>query len=231
MKRALVVLIFSSNTIYKLCRWYLYKFAAIIAEKDWENGKSPKYFKHISDLYRWGSSKEFSAEWTERGVWVRMHLTKDCPMLDLCCGDGFYPFYFYRDIAKNIDAVDLSNEALSYARQNHADDNINYINGSLLDENLINYSNYGLIAWNASLGYFTLEEQHAIFSKMKNQGKKDLILVGTTPLTDHVTDKNHKNEMHSVDQLNALLSQYFSHVQIKVTYYLNRENLVFIARL
>src|SRR6266568_409285 len=78
----------------------------------------PEWFDHRSDLYRWPETQ--TPLWLERGVFARALMQPGCRVLDLCCGDGFYPFHFYASVADRIDAVDRNAAALAHARRRHA---------------------------------------------------------------------------------------------------------------
>ena len=47
-------------------------------------------------------------------------------VLDLCCGDGFYSYYFYKDLANKIDAIDNDFDAIRYSNKYHNAKNITY---------------------------------------------------------------------------------------------------------
>ncbi|KPA18829.1 hypothetical protein MHK_000952, partial [Candidatus Magnetomorum sp. HK-1] len=65
----------------------------------------PEWFDHrIHLLY---PEKMFNDHWCITAVNAIQRLPFGGTLLDLCSGDGFFPFYFYRNRAKNIDCVEI----------------------------------------------------------------------------------------------------------------------------
>lgn len=215
------------DSLFSIAKKYVYYCSLKRVDKEWSSSPAPVFFKHEYDLYRWPFDMRNGAEWVERGVHARSKFFKGCVVLDLCCGDGSYPYLFFRDIAKRIDAVDANCEAIKYAKKHYAAERIQFMHCNILDTDMLDFKEYDFIIWNAGIGYFTTGEQKYLLAKIAKSGKSSLMLIGTTPLVDRKTDSNHKDEFYSIEQLQTLLDHYFLRVSIDKSFYNHRTNLLF----
>ena len=133
----------------ELATLYREKFA-----EEWQDSlrTPPEWYDHHIDLYLW---RDFgNGFWVERGVLTAMAMRYGEPMLDLCCGDGFYAKTFYSAIASRVHAVDRDTSAIEHARKHHAAQNIAYAVRDVLafspDEN------FGTVALNAAVEHLSL---------------------------------------------------------------------------
>ena len=81
---------------------------------------------------------EFVDFWAASGDNVIPKIPVDGTVLDLCCGDGFYDYHFYRHRAKSILGMDINERAIALAQREHAAPNIEYIVGDVLSYPLQN---------------------------------------------------------------------------------------------
>src|SRR5947209_5174652 len=110
---------------------YLRRYYAWETERRWDSGAHPpEWFDHRADLYLWPVLKR--PFWVERGVFSREVMRPGARVLDLCCGDGFFPFAFYSGSAGQIDAVDRDEAAIAHARRWHAAPNITYFRNDVV---------------------------------------------------------------------------------------------------
>jgi len=186
------------------------------------------FFKHETDFYSWyygGNNR--NADWVERGVMVRQHILPGYKVLDLCSGDGIYPYLFYSDIAASIDALDFTEEAITYSKKYHSDKKINYYQSNILTD-AFPANDYDVVAWNAGLDYFSEKEQKELIAKIIGASKKSVVLIGMVPLTEAKDiDMNHKAGFSDNEQLISLFSQFFNKVEVTNTVYIHRTSINF----
>lgn len=231
VKNILLSIIYN-RILFDFCRLYLYKFTAFQTYKDWSNSKKyPMFYKHQTNLYSWYfSENNRNIEWLERGVIARRCIKKNSKVLDLCSGDGIYPFLFYADVAKKIDALDNSIEAINYSKKFHSDKKINYYQNNLSEDEFPD-KGYDVVVWNAGLDYFTSEQQKNILNKIINSSSKEMVLVGMVPLVNKAEmDMNHNFAFSNIEELKALFNDFFFDVKVSDTQYNHRIALNFECR-
>jgi len=136
-----------------------------------------------------------------------------CRVMDVCCGNGSYSYLFFSDIAGCVDAIDKDSNALAFARNHFAAENINYLQIDVLNENFPS-SNYDVIVLNAAISYFNDDQINLILKKIVDSGKDAMLFFGMTPETNNYID--HKTEFSNPSELEQVLNRYFAQVEIKV---------------
>jgi SAM-dependent methyltransferase len=137
------------------------------------------WFEHRADLHRWSELQ--NPMWVERGVFARSLMAPGCRVLDLTCGDGFYPFHFYASVAERVDALDRSKEALEHAARWHADPRIRYRELDVLADEWPS-GPYDVICWDASIQYFSPDEARAVLEQARRALADGGVLCGSTNL-------------------------------------------------
>lgn len=222
---------FCSPVLSVCAKRYLAWDAEQSIRADWGHGKQPLFFKHEANLYRWRFRPE-EVEWVERGMNARQYFFPGCRVLDLCCGDGSYPYLFYADIAGQVDAVDSCTEALAYAEQHFSHPRVRYHRRDVLREPFPSGA-YDVAIINGGLAYFSEGEQKQLLAKLPAVLGSGGVFVGTTPMAAHSGKKHtvhHAREFASEVELRRLLLSVFSRVDVRVTHWVGRTNLVFICR-
>lgn len=198
---------------------------------EWSSN-NPEHFDHNIDLYyKWKKTR--AAFPMERGVWSNFAMVQDGSpgvTLDLCCGDGFYSYYFYSGLSKQVIGIDFEPNAIKQARKMHSADNIEYIVGDIRTH--IPDGPFDNIVWDAAIEHFTESEIEGLMSRIKNVLKPEGILSGYTIVEDHAGDKRlhqHEYEFHNKEDLARFLSPFFKNVVVMVNQYPERENLYFYA--
>jgi SAM-dependent methyltransferase len=195
---------------------------------------NPEYFEHQMDLnYQWHNSR--AAYPMERGVFSSFALKNDNPpsgtTLDLCCGDGFYSYYFYSKRSKSVIGIDFDPVAIKFARKNYNEaGNINYIVGDIRKD--IPDGPFDNIVWDAAIEHFTESEIESLVGRIKSVLKADGILSGYTIVEPADGGKHlhqHEYEFHDKEDLARFLSPHFKNVQVFSTTYPDRINLYFYA--
>lgn len=200
---------------------------------EWKFG-NPQYFEHQMDLnWKWHTTRTSYS--MERGVFSSFALKNDNPpnghTLDLCCGDGFYSYYFYSKRSAKVIAMDINPEPIKFAKSNYKSaDNIEFLTGDIRSD--IPNGPFDNIIWDASIHYFTKSEVNAVITRIKEVLKHDGILSGYTSVdSEHLTKSlsQHDLEFSRKDYITSLLSQNFKNVQIFSTTYSDRVNIYFYA--
>jgi cyclopropane fatty-acyl-phospholipid synthase-like methyltransferase len=191
--------------------------------------RNPEYFDHNIDLYfQWKMNR--AAFPMERGVFSSIAIKKDSRVLDLCCGDGFYSYYFYSLRAARIIGVDFDKQAIKWANKNHKSINSEF----LCSDIRYNFpeGKFDNIIWDAAIEHFTPVEIDELMSKIKLSLGMDGVLSGYTVLesgTGHKHIHQHEYEFKNKQDLARFLTPYFKNVQVIETVYSERTNLYFYA--
>ncbi len=194
---------------------------------DWGVPPQPEWMDHFIDQFV--QLREGKTLWTERGVYGVAGLKRAGNFLELCSGDGFNTFHYYRPFAKKIIAVDFDPTALAHARRYNSAANIEFrehdIRGAFPEGQFDN------ILWDAAIEHFTEEEIAAIMANIKKALTPEGILSGYT-LIEHPDGKSlhhHEREFYSMQDLASFLEPYFPEIRIFETIHPERHNLYFYA--
>ncbi len=195
---------------------------------------NPEYFEHQMDLnYMWHKNR--NAYPMERGVFSAFALSND-PLnlgstLDLCCGDGFYSYYFYSKRSDHIVAVDFDTEAIKFARNNYAEArNIDFLCADIRSN--FPERKFNNVIWDAAIEHFTELEIEVLMGKIKNALISNGTLSGYTIVEPKHGGKllhQHEYEFHNKNDLERFLTPYFKNIQVFSTSYPDRTNLYFYA--
>jgi SAM-dependent methyltransferase len=131
---------------------------------------NPEYFEHQMDLnYLWHTTR--SSYPMERGVFSGFALRNDLPptgkTLDLCCGDGFYSYYFYSKRSQKVVAIDFDKDVIKFARKNYGRaGNIDFLVGDIRCD--IPEGPFDNIVWDAAIEHFTENEIESLVNRIKS---------------------------------------------------------------
>jgi SAM-dependent methyltransferase len=192
------------------------RLAAICAKllfiRDWqlEARGRPQFFKHSMNLALWPFDP---ARWAfvARGVYAREAMHRGCKVLDLCCGDGAYSRFFFSDIAGRVDAVDLDEYAIAYARRFHAAPSVRYSRLDIVAEPFPE-RDYDVVVWNAAICYFSEPDIRRILEKIVAASRPEMKLFGMLPKANGWID--HKTEFSHVADVEKYLRQFFDEVAV-----------------
>lgn len=132
-------------------------------------------------------------------------------VLDIACGSGFGAFYLRAKGAKKVFGVDISEEAINYARKKFAAENIQYVVGDC--ENIPLPKN----SVDMVVSFETIEhikDYEKFLREIKRVIKPKSLVVLSTPNKSVYPKGNpfHTKEFN-YSELNDLLSKYFKHVK------------------
>ena len=183
----------------------------------------------------WKWHKTRSSYPMERGVFSSFALNDTNPptskTLDLCCGDGFYSYYFYSKRSASVTGIDFDPEAIKFALKNYRKaGNIDFIVGDIRSD--IPDGPYDNIVWDAAIEHFTELEIKKLVGRIKSVLTPMGILSGYTIIEAEHGGKHlhqHEYEFHNKEDLARFLSPHFKNVQVFSTTYPDRTNLYFYA--
>lgn len=139
--------------------------------------ETPEWFDHR--LHLLDPVKHFNDFWTASADNVISVMPLDGTLLDLCCGDGFYDYHFYRHRCSLIVAVDNNSDALGYARQFHSDPVITYVEANVLQ--LDTTDMYDTILIRGAIEHFEESTQQYLFQFAHDHLKPGGWFCGDTP--------------------------------------------------
>lgn len=208
---------------------YLRRYYQWDTMRRWQTSRHPpEWFDHRADLYQFSRTRH--PHWAERGVYSRELVQPGDRVLDLCCGDGFYPFHFYAETADHIDAVDRDPAAVAHASRYHTHPNIRYSQMDVAADPFPGAS-YDVVVWDAAIEHFPAAAIQTILAKIALVLAPDGVLSGYTILNDGpLMHPDHAHEFPDAGALTATLRQHFAHVTTFETTYPDRRNIYFRAR-
>ena len=158
------VLLFN-EPLMRLAEQYLRRYYVFDTQRLWGGPyPPPEWFDHRADLFRWSELRV--PFWVERGVFSREVMFEGCRVLDLCCGDGFYPYHFYSGIASHVDAVDRDHTAIAHARKWHSHPKISYVQLDVVTDDLPGTDyDYDVITWDAAIEHFSTDQIRIVLKK------------------------------------------------------------------
>jgi SAM-dependent methyltransferase len=138
-------------------------------------------------------------------------------VLELCAGDAFYDYMFYRHRASKIVCVDINPEPYYLYKRVHQAPNIEYHLGDVMafdaGENL-----YDVAIIRGAIEHFTEEGQQKIFRKALKALKVGGWFCGDTPANhdqDHKMLDEHEFEWKDEVEMRRELVKTFDHVETR----------------
>jgi SAM-dependent methyltransferase len=126
--------------------------------------ETPEWYDHRHHLL--DPERHCTDFWTASADNAIRHLPMGGKVLDLCSGDGFYDYYFYRWRAQAITCVELNQEAHRAAVRNHSAPNIRHVQGDALEIELP-AQEYDLVLIRGAIEHFNDADQQRLFAKAK----------------------------------------------------------------
>ena len=194
---------------------------------------NPEHFDHYMDLhFQWKKTRHSFP--MERGVFSSyalkgMHENNKGLTLDLCCGDGFYTYYFYSLNSVKVIGMDFDPLAIWSAKKYNKADNVEFILGDIRKD--IPSGPFDNVIWDAAIEHFTADEIVQIMQNIKKSLTKEGILSGYT-IQEKKHGKHlhqHEYEFHDKEDLSNFLKPYFKNIQILQTNFSQRINYYFFA--
>lgn len=206
-----------------LCTKYLSIYYLYLMRLQWRKG-SPEWFDHRIDLYRWRS--HLNPHWVERGVYSKEVMFPDCKVLDVACGDGFYPLFFYVSTGASVDCIDINESAISSAIRNHSHPQIRFFCCDAVKDDFPQPV-YDVVSFDGAMDHFSQAQLDSLFSKIKSALRGTGVFVGYQEIGFRVPDDEHPTSFSTTDELVSLLLKHFRYVNTLVTETPGRTNAYF----
>lgn len=165
---------------------------------------------HLLDPEKW-----FTDFWAASADNIIGVLPLGGTLLNLCSGDGFYDYYFYRKRAGEIVAVELNREALEHARRLHSAPNITY-----LQESVLTYDPpegyFDVVVIRGAIEHFNRQDQCTIMQKAAKALKVGGWFCGDTPARRENNQKHlsmHEFEWADEQEMKRELGSVFQHIE------------------
>ncbi len=186
----------------------------------------PEWFDHRHHLLY--PERYFNDYWTISANNIISVLPQQAKLLEMCCGDGFYDFYFYKDRCQEIIGVELNDDVYNQSVRLHSADNITYLHQSILD--FTPQDNYfDTVSIRGAIEHFSEENQQVIFKKALKTLKVGGWFCGDTVANleqEHSLLISHEHEWINEDQMRTELSRVFDHVETSTLISQNRTTLL-----
>lgn len=176
--------------------------------------KTPDWFDHrhhILDPDKWCKN-----DWSSSADNILKVLPLHGTMLNLCSGDGFYDYHFFRKKAKEIECVEIGPTVYKHVCRLHSAKNITY---NL--QNVLTYqskkSYYDVVIIRGAIEHFSQTNQQIILQKALTALKPNGWFCGDTPAnpqkSDHKKLPAHENEWANENEMKRELSKVFNHIE------------------
>lgn len=197
----------------------------------WGHRYPPEHFDHYIDLH-YQLPKLRSSFPFERGVWASFAIGPHTKrVLDLGCGDGFFPRHFLSLRVDEIVAVDFDATAISHARRFNSAPNIKYLLSDI--RHSFPVGEFDLVTWDAAIEHFTEQEIGDIMTNIKAVLIHEGVMAGyTIKKDDHARGPLHhlhEYEFESKEDLARFFTPWFQNVQVFETNFPARTNYYFFA--
>jgi MoaA/NifB/PqqE/SkfB family radical SAM enzyme/SAM-dependent methyltransferase len=188
------------------------KIASDLLFKGQWTHETPEWFDHRHHLLN--TERWFTDFWTASADNVIPVLPLGGKMLNLCSGDGFYDYYFYRKRASEIVCIEINEEAYRLAKRLHSAENIRYIKANVLTWDPPE-SYFDVVIIRGAIEHFAPQDQAIIFQSAARALKPGGWFCGDTPAkkTGGKHLSWHQHEWADEAEMRNALSTCFNHVQ------------------
>lgn len=174
--------------------------------------ETPEWFDHRHHLMnpdRW-----FTDFWTASADNLIPLLPLGGKLLNMCSGDGFYDYYFYRKRASEIRCVEMNEEAIRFAKRLHSAENIQYLRDNILTWTPPS-SYFDVVVIRGAIEHFAPDDQQTIFKSAYRALKPGGWFCGDTPAkkTDGKHLSWHEYEWADENEMRDALRKCFNVVQ------------------
>jgi len=175
----------------------------------------PEWFDHRHHLL--DPDEWFTDHWTAPANLVIEVLPLDGTLLDLCSGDGFYDYHFYRKRAREILCIDHNPDTYRYACRLHKAPNITYVLGDVLAYSY-REAYYDVVMMRGAIEHFSRENQQIIFKTALGALRPGGWFCGDTIAKSDTGQKHlqaHTYEWRDEEEMRSELSTVFSYVKTR----------------
>jgi Methyltransferase domain len=195
----------------------------LLMQAEWGH-RQPDWFDHRHHLLN--PEKYFTDFWAMSADNVIEVLPLDGRVLNLCAGDAFYDYHFFRHRAAHIECVDINPAPHRVYLRHHQAKNITYTLGDVLALKPEDKT-YDVVIIRGAIEHFSRESQQKIFTMARQALKIGGWFCGDTP-SNRQHDKllsAHECEWADETEMRRELVCVFDHVQTRTLKSRERETL------
>lgn len=191
---------------------------------------APEWYDQRISLHTWRRRRIEMQYTLHRGVLSQTVLREGDRVLDLCCGDGFYDYYFFAPVASVVDALDRDPGAIAHARTVHQDERVRYHVRDVLDGGFPSPF-YDVIVLNGALDHFDESELDRLLRKTQESLANGGAVVGSTLLGAGAHwHPSHGHTFETRDGFVGWLKRYYGAVSTQVRTVAGRTDIYFRAQ-
>lgn len=178
--------------------------------------QEPEWFDHRHHTL--DPERFFKDHWTVSADNVLQVFPMGGSMLNLCSGDGYYDYHFFRSRAREIWCIDNNQEAHRQAVRLHRAANIQHVRTDVLAYQAPD-SRFDVVLIRGAIEHFSEDHQQLIFQKAFNALKVGGWFCGDTPANPHKEGGTmlgaHENEWSDEAEMREQLERVFDHVETR----------------
>lgn len=145
------------------------------------------------------------------------HIVKGKKVLDAACGEG-YGSNILSQYATSVTGIDISNEAVTYAKEHYKRDNLKYICASIENIPLEDHSIDVIVSFE-TIEHVNADLQEKFLQEIKRVLKPDGILIMSSPDKRTYSDLRNYNNIYHVHELyknefEELLKKHFRYIKL-----------------
>lgn len=202
--------------------------AAYLFQAQWRY-QEPEWFDHR--LHILDPERYFNDFWTASSDNVISVLPFGGRLLDLCSGDGFYDYWFYRHRA-DVVCIERSREVCDFASKHHSHPRIKYMCGDVLTYGMPTDA-FDVVVIRGAIEHFSAADQQLIFKKSLAALKPGGWFCGDTPAKKADGSKAlgaHECEWHDEQEMREVLGRIFSEIETRTLVSEERTTLLWRCR-
>lgn len=192
----------------------------ILMKGQW-NYETPDWFDHRHHTIDWEAQSK--NQWIESASLVLRLLPEKGNVLDICAGDAFFDYKFFRQVCSQITCIDIngSDEYKNYLIKKHSAPNIEYIFDDVLKSEF--KENFYDVVWmRSAIEHFSEDDQIKLFEKIKKSLKPNGWYCGDTPANPEKNSGKqhsaHENEWLDINEAEKTLKKMFDEVHVYSLY-------------
>jgi SAM-dependent methyltransferase len=192
--------------------------------------EQPEWFDHR--LHMLNPKDWFNDFWTASADNVLRVLPLRGKLLDLCSGDGFYDYWFYRKRAGEIMCVEFNREVYDFAVKRHSHEKIKQVLANVLTYELPAFY-FDVVCIRGAIEHFSPEDQVRIFKKSFDALKPGGYFCGDTPAKKEGMEKqlpSHEHEWSDEQEMKRALARVFTDLETWTIYSEDRTTLFWRCR-
>jgi SAM-dependent methyltransferase len=178
--------------------------------------RAPEWYDHRNHLL------DPSVHFTDFGTMSANNAIEKMPMgarvLDLCSGDGFYAYYFYRHRASEVVCIERGDDIHRHAVRLHSAENIRHVHASVFDAD-IPADHFETVLIRGAIEHFSEDDQQRLFRRAYDVLKPGGWFCGDTPANPEKHTRmlpSHECEWADEEEMRAVLSKVFPVVVTRV---------------